>query len=232
MLVICDGMPRSASTWSYNVVKELLHGSFPDACVHGAFADETAQFLAQAPPDASHLVMKSHSQDAVARALSKARAADVVYTHRDPADAVASAMWMFEMDFDGAVAAIESSIELLREHNRSGDALIVSYDEIVGSPRVAVERVASYLGLDAPPGLVDRVVAANSLQRVRERLDGIAASEQLVRHGGNAYDPETLLHPRHVRPDDERARPMQLADPQLEVLRRVRDRYEAARAAA
>jgi hypothetical protein len=228
MLVICDGMPRSASTWSYNVVLELLRRT-TDNLVHGGYSDDTSLYLAEAPLESEHLVLKCHAHDAVARALLHAGAAKAVYTHREPAAAVESAMWMFGLDFETAVSTVEGSLELLELHRRVRTGLVVSYDEITTAPQQAVGRIATFLGVHAGPAVIDAVVEATSLGRVRQKLEELAAPEaegMLVRHGESVYDPDTLLHPRHVRTDEERERPATWDSEQLAALERLRERYE------
>ena len=229
MFVICDGMPRSASTWSYNVATGLLQLGETGTKVHGAFSDDIALFLGQAPIATGHLVLKCHALDAVSRSLVHAGAAKVVYTHRGPAEAVESAMWMFGLEFDAAVGVIESSLELLRFHSESGTALLIDYEHITGHAEQAVREVASYLGVDPEPAIIDEVVKRTSLARVREKLERIGepdARARLASHGGSVYDPETLLHPGHLRTKAACARPASFTPAEASELQRLSEKYE------
>jgi len=109
MLVFCNGMPRSASTWSYNVALGLLRRSASGE-VHGGYDDNLPRFLGSLPASAAHAVVKSHSLDSAGRSLVQLGVAKVIYTWRNLADAVASFMTMFGADFDHAIAAVAWSI--------------------------------------------------------------------------------------------------------------------------
>lgn len=209
-------MPRSASTWSFNVCVELLRRLRPGEDIHAGFADELSEFLASAP-DSDHVVVKCHGLDDGGRALLRDGRAQAIYTHRDPADAVASAMQMFDTPFPDALAAIEASLVLHREHRRAGTALILAYDDIVGAPIDAVGAIAAYLGLDAAPELLDAVAAATSLDRARE------LSSNLRSH---SYDRTTLLHPGHVRDGSSGYGRAKLTPEQLTELEATVTRYE------
>jgi hypothetical protein len=106
MLVICDGMPRSGSTWSFNVVLHLLCRAEPGCVLHSGYEESLPRFLEWTPPSATGAVLKCHDLDPLARALVQMGAALVIYTWREPADAVASCMRMFGQHFDAALAPL------------------------------------------------------------------------------------------------------------------------------
>src|SRR5260370_5451744 len=80
MLVFCNGMPRSGSTWSFNVVLGLLRRSFPGEEIQHGYSEAPVEFLKATPPAASHVVMKCHFLTPMARTLVRTEAAKVVYT--------------------------------------------------------------------------------------------------------------------------------------------------------
>ena len=171
MLVICNGMPRSASTWSFAVVMELLRRYKPQEEVHGNYDANVAHFLETAAATASHLVLKSHVLDYVGRTLSRVHAARVIYTWREPLDAVASSMDMFGYGFEHSFALVRDSLELLRFHRHTGNAAILSYKQIVNRPIVATELIASCLGLWDQPEIIRQVAEDMSLAQMLKRLE-------------------------------------------------------------
>ena len=191
MLVLCDGMPRSASTWSFNVVKGLLRHSDPDSKVIGGYDEDVAAFLTSTAATADHVVLKCHTLDSHARELVRCGAAKAVYTHRDVREATVSCMAMFGYDFDQALAAIASSLEVWRFHLREQNALILDYVELTTRPGDCIERIASYLGVAHSSELVADISEETSITRMREVVTDLEQS------GAEAFDSETLLHPRH-----------------------------------
>lgn len=199
MIVICNGMPRSASTWSFNVATALLHRSQPLCEVHGGYDENTARFLESIPSTATHAVVKCHELDVHGSALAQSGVGKVIYTWRDPADATVSAMRMFGYDFERSLAVIDSSLELYSFHRRWGGALILDYERIVSASIESVGRIAAFLGLDDRPDTVRAVAEQTSLESVKKNAESLTDDAPLVRHSGLEYDPDTLLHPGHIR---------------------------------
>jgi hypothetical protein len=201
MLVICNGMPRSASTWSFNVAVGLLRRSTPVVNVHGGYNDNVTEFLASVPAG-SHAVLKCHLLDAHGRSLSQTGAAKVIYTKRDLADAVVSFMAMFGARFEQALTVIYASLQLYRLHVATGHALIVDYDQIISSPIETIGRIAGFLAIDATPTMVDEIDKETSFQQMRkkvEQIDAMTDDSGLIRHGRTVYDPTTLINKHHIR---------------------------------
>jgi hypothetical protein len=199
MLIICDGMPRSASTWTYNVVLALLRGLHPLAELHSGYDEDISHFLESGRSTATHSVVKCHELDPRGRAMVESGQAKAIYTWRDPADAVVSCMHMFGYDFESALAVIGSSLELHRFHRTTGSALIVAYEQIVTATNETVTTIATYLGLHDDPEMIRTIALESSLERVKESVDSLAGSDRFVRDAGLEYDPETLLHRSHIR---------------------------------
>jgi hypothetical protein len=202
MLILCNGMPRSASTWSFNVVTGLLRRSSPAQAVQGGYDEDVARFLRGIDWNTTHAVLKCHSLDPVGHTLAHTGAAKVVYTWRDLADATVSYMRMFGNDFEHALDVMSTSLQLYRFHLESGNAVILGYDDIMSRTTDAIELIARYLGIDAGPGLIAQVNDETSLERVREKVGELAsdgARRRLIRHENTMYDPETLLNVNHIR---------------------------------
>jgi hypothetical protein len=203
MFVFCNGMPRSASTWSFNVTKALLQGCFPGDQIEGGPSEAPVHFLRSANPRARHMVIKCHSLTPLARTLVRTGAAKVVFTTRDLADAVASAMAAFGDGFDHVVDVVMMpTLALFAFHRESGNAVIVQYDEVVSRPQCAIERIGEYLaGGRVTPRMVEEIAARTSFERMRQRVDEINAITEpgrLVDTGTNLYDPETMLFRHHM----------------------------------
>jgi len=199
MLVLCNGIVRSASTWSYNVAIAVLRHSAQD--VYGGYDENLQRFLCSLPPSCVHAVLKCHSLDTAGLGLAQLQAAKIIYTWRDLADATASFMTMFDVDFEQAIAAMSSSLDLYR-HHRSNGALILSYEAITQQPTESVAAIASYLNVAAHQELIAEIAEAHSFDRMRKKVKEISSLNyggHLVRHERTSYDPETLLNRHHIR---------------------------------
>jgi hypothetical protein len=202
MLVLCNGMPRSASTWSFNVAIGLLRYQADAAHVHGGYDEDVARFLGAIPEQSRHLVLKCHSLDPIGRALAQSGAAKVIYTWRNISDAIASFMRMFNVDFEHAFAVTHDSLQLYDFHRSVGNVVVLHYDEITKESLETVRRIDAYLGLDSSLDVIRSVGEQTSLSQMRAKvsiLDSTANQERLIKLERTTYDPETLLNVNHIR---------------------------------
>jgi hypothetical protein len=220
MLVACNGMPRSGSTWSFNVALQLMR-SMGAGDVYGGYDESLYSFFDKLPEDARHAVVKCHTLDMVGIGLAQVRAITVIYTWRNLADAAASFMLMFGVGFDHAIAVLEHSLDLYHFHRRNG-ALILSYEDLTQRAEESVERVAAHIGATASASLIREIAEGTSLGKMRERVVEIAAPEyapRLIEHEQTFYDPETLLNLNHIRHGGSGYGASRLEESQLERLR-------------
>jgi Sulfotransferase domain len=200
-VVLCNGMIRSASTWSYNVVMKLMRAALGEE-VYGEYNEDISLFLGSSSSTTPYRVLKCHTLDAVGRALVESGQAKVVFTCRNLADAAVSFMRMFNFDFEHTLSALESSLELYRFHQNVGTTLILTYGEITAQPLESVTKISRYLGIAASGVALEQITKDTSLERARERVEQLKAGvddESLVRFDRFVYDRETLLNLDHIR---------------------------------
>ena len=200
MLVFCNGMLRSASTWSFNVVVQLLKCARTGTVTAG-YDENLHRFARAIPADAAHVALKCHSLDPTGLVLVQVGAAKVVFTWRDPVDAIASFMTMFNTDFEHSFPVICASIDLYHFHRRHG-GLTLGYNEVVNQPINCVARIAEYLTIPASDVVISDIAEANSLPKMRQKIEEISSLDfgpRLVRRDVSLYDPETLLNVDHIR---------------------------------
>jgi Sulfotransferase domain len=193
-------MPRSASTWSFNVCVRLISNAHPHARLHTGFDDDFTASMQGLHGEYDHLVLKSHRLDRLARNLVMLGAAKTVYTHRDPEDAIASFMVMFERSFDEALTAILNSVDLYNFHRWCGNCALISYESIVRESFDSVARVQTYLGLENPPDVLRTIATETSMEAMRQLADRVGENPDSLASSGNlSYDRRTLLHRNHIR---------------------------------
>jgi hypothetical protein len=200
MLVFCNGMARSASTWSFNVVVRLLRRASPGA-IHAGYDENLHRFSQMTPAAAAHAAVKCHSLDRTGLMLIQVGAAKVVFTWRDPVDAVASFMIMFNTDFEKAFKVISDAIDLYHFHRRHG-GLTLGYEDIVTRPADCIAQIADYLDLPLDDACAADIAEANSMKRMRQKVEEISSLDygpRLIRRDRGLYDPETLLNVDHIR---------------------------------
>ncbi|MFN7935910.1 MAG: hypothetical protein U0R19_21450 [Bryobacteraceae bacterium] len=231
MFVICNGMPRSASTWSFRVVVELLERQCPGELIHKGYSQNPVQFTKAAPAGVRHVVMKSHPLTPLGRNLLRVGAVKVIYTWRDLADAVVSGLETFARGgatFDIFLESFDEALEVLAFHRREGMALEVGYADVMADARGQVERIARHLWPQgAPAKTVDEVCAATSMDAAERRVAEVngVADEQLVLGLHSRFDPGTLFHRHHLNGGEQGKGRARLSAEQLEALERLREKH-------
>jgi len=198
-IVLCNGMPRSASTWSFNVCRRLVQELFPQDSLYSGYHENLAEILGSLDGRYDHLVLKCHTLDEKGRELCASGKAFAVYTHRDPFDAIYSSMVMFKVSFDEALASLPTSLRLLEFHRRNPTSYVVPYDRIRNAPLEAISAIARHLRLVVPDELVQRIARETSPDAIAAIADQVSEERGAVRTPRSAYDPETLVHRNHIR---------------------------------
>jgi hypothetical protein len=192
-------MPRSGSTWSYNVVRSLLkrRGRL-DTTVHGWIDNEVQldDLLGAYDDSTSDLVVKVHRLGELALEYIRKGRAKNVFTVRDPRDTVVSIHWMWKEPIEQIIASKRFQYigALYRRLDEDGKTLFVDYPSLLLQPAATIERVAIYLGIPLTPGEAHAIQGDHEIRKVAQFSSSPAM--QLFKE---SYDPETLLHKNHVR---------------------------------
>lgn len=193
MLVFVAGMQRSGSTFSFNVVRELL-------AKRGVLYQEPHSSIHAVIPrsgEADHIIIKAHVTDEHTLRLIKLGAVKAICTVRKPEDAIASWMETFDAPLSDAIDRLEKwfgFFEQIRKH-----ALIVRYEDIDKRPFRAAWKISRALSVDATPLEIYRIAKTHDKRAVKEMADSLSVSGEKVKDVGfSYYDERTYYHRRHV----------------------------------
>lgn len=89
-VVATIGLQGSASTWVFNVVRELMIASFGQSQISAVFTEELGQLPSVVSQVGQHVLVKSHSGTPDLDAWLRAVEAEIVLSIRDPRDAAIS----------------------------------------------------------------------------------------------------------------------------------------------
>jgi hypothetical protein len=195
--VFCTGMPRSGSTWSFNVVLNLLKVTHPTAQIESLYSETAAQLLEDRRAD--FLVVKCHFMDPVGQAAMSSGAVPSVYTARDPREAVCSMMVFAGATFEDSLGAIIHSLEFYEAQRRFGGIVAISYADIVSQPYHSISRIADHLGVTADSASVsevERLCARDALGQISANIETFGADE-VHREDRYLYHLPTLIHRHH-----------------------------------
>lgn len=111
MIVICCGMIRSASTWSFNACLEILRAARGNPV--GVHSDSFTKTYSEHVDRSIDLEFKNHDIDELALTMLHGGDAKAVYTHRDPLDAMVSRMTLFRFSYEEMMRQLEVSMRTM-----------------------------------------------------------------------------------------------------------------------
>ncbi len=204
--IVCSGLKRSASTWSYNVCRELFQRTLDPAKVtfvatYAGDTDKMLEELARETHGGKPRVALIKAHDLGPATLTGIRAGRIrnVYTVRDPRDALASMIRFWPPTPDNPFETYLGNFQrwLMQGETlmRSGTSLVIRYEDMMDDSAACIEAVARYLKLPERKQLIARVDAATSVESHRKIIDRI---EEQAEDPDAAFDPTRQLHRRHI----------------------------------
>jgi hypothetical protein len=193
MIVILAGMPRSGSTFAFNIVREALQ-------TRGTVYQEPSDDLLGAihrSNGAAHVLLKTHAMDGPSMELAKVGGARIIITVRRIEDAMAS--WLTTFEETGEATAIEMMRKWLRMYrDLHAGALIVRYDEIDRLPWLAAWRMSRAVCPGIGPAPVLRMARRYRKSVVKQQTENMVPGTHFQDIGFTFYDRETFFHRRHI----------------------------------
>jgi hypothetical protein len=188
-LIVCMGIPRSGSTWAFNMVCGILREAAPSLRVASCFADDWDAISWRSTRDV--LVLKIHDPQGASLPFYEFLQPPVIVSVRDPRDCIASMVgWRgrtpeLEQHFRQSCAA---AIRLAKIPG----ACVIKYEDGAIKNIATVRRIAERLGLSLWEGQATALMDELSAESVQRKIT--ASGEQNT----ELYDPVTLFHPGHV----------------------------------
>lgn len=195
-LVATIGLHGSASTWVFNVARELLAATVGAQQVQGVFA-ATPTDLPERP--ARHLVVKSHDGSDALEAWLRSERAVILLSLRDPRDAALSMAERFGTPLMEAAAGI--AVDCARIERLAGEAaMVLRYEDRFFEAPAAVAAIASALGCPPDAARDADIFARYATEAVRQFIAGIRdlPPARRLEARWTTMDRETLIHRTHI----------------------------------
>jgi hypothetical protein len=193
MIVFISGMQRSGSTFSFNIVRELLErrGTIYQEPFHDLLP------VIERAGDADHVVLKAHTADDTTIRLVRLGAIKTICTVRKPEDAIASWIETFGFNLEESIERLRGWFVMFEQIRRH--ALIVPYALIDRHPRRAAWLIARYICPDASRIEVIRIALRYSKNNVIKISQNLQKDAPIIHDiGYSYYDEKTFFHRCHV----------------------------------
>ena len=197
LLVATVGLHASASTWVFNVARELLIAAYGEEAVMTLYADEIALLPTRTARAGRHLVVKSHHGSAPIDRWFVERGARVLVSVRDPRDAAVSMAQRFRRRLGDTVQWILGDCEHVM---RLEPHLLLRYEDRFFDDAATIERIAETIGVPVDPVARETIFARYTTEAVREFAQQVAdlPAERLQMVAGVPMDKVTQILAPHV----------------------------------
>jgi hypothetical protein len=197
-VIWCLGMYASASTWLYNVVRQVhaLHG----VAVRPHFFSGAGDFSGFTRDGATDLV-KSHEITDAATVLGLARRSEKIFvTMRDPRDAVCSLMLYHKHEFELACGLVEQAGNLCADFAKDRRTSYYDYGTGFFAGQNAVRDIAKHIGYELTDQQAATVAAALDRKSVETYIAKLPQMGGVLqdRISGDRLDPQTHWHTHHA----------------------------------
>jgi hypothetical protein len=166
------GLHSSASTWVFNVLRELLIASFTETQITSCYADQ----LQQLPPEhlltRRHLLVKSHHGSDELHQWLDARGFRFVLSIRDPRDAAVSMAQRFKTPLAFAAGWINDDCQRIMRLAPSS-TLLFRYETRFFDQVDTVEQLAGHFDLTVVPSVMQSIFDRYSTDAVRDFALGL-----------------------------------------------------------
>ncbi|NES18678.1 MAG: hypothetical protein F6K41_07040 [Symploca sp. SIO3E6] len=201
MIIFCSGMPRSASTWSFNVCRLILKAT-SKSYISGYVGEGQAvdDYLQTASSSNRYILLKTHVPGNLALQMIQSQTAKNIYTYRDPRDVLCSRLSFEQIIYDMALTGTMGNFKMLDWYQKNGDTLFVCFEQITSNPITEISRIADYLEIDLNKSTYENICQETSLENSRKISNAIKTltSDQIFQIGSHTIERTTLLQTNHI----------------------------------
>jgi hypothetical protein len=194
MIVAVAGMQRSGSTFSFNVVREILgrRGSISIVSTNSMMDALSVSNISE------NLVIKTHAPDDLMNSLIVKGAVKCVCTYRKPEDAIASWIDVFGFSMEQSIQAIENWLKWhssMKVHCEN-----IAYIDIEERTFAMIFKIGRALVPDLSLLEVIRIWLKYRKSRVKIETDNMSINDKsIIDMGFSYYNGNNYFHRHHIR---------------------------------
>lgn len=198
-VVVTAGLHGSASTWVFNVVRELMEARYGAACVAAPYAESPAAAIGQAG-SADCVIWKTHWGGEGFFDFVAASRADLLVSIRDPRDALLSTAERFGEPAERLLPALVRDCAFALACAQGG-ARVFRYEDRFFDRPASINATADHLRVDAHTSLQGRIFGAWHTDAVRTfaaRLRELPEGRWIDQGPAGGVDLLTQVHQGHI----------------------------------
>ncbi len=199
-LIMTIGLYGSASTWVFNVARELMVARHGTARVRALYSDTVAKVVEDRQVLGRYLVWKMHYGEPQWDVFAQLADPTIVLSVRDPRDAALSMVNRFNTALELAVHAVGRCCNRVLQCAAGGFPVLRYEDGFFRDPD-CIRKLAGHLGVAADDATVSAIFARYTTEAVRSFAEGVERLPTEQVKGDPAvdlYDDVTQIHRGHI----------------------------------
>tara|TARA_B110000438_G_scaffold36324_1_gene36078 strand:+ start:2815 stop:3852 length:1038 start_codon:yes stop_codon:yes gene_type:complete len=197
LFVLCTGMFRSASTWSFNICKTILSNK---QTLCSEFNQSVQTVYSEKVNSYDNILLKCHNIDGFGMSLIKNNSVKVIHTYREPLAAISSGLQTFkDLEFENIIVQVKIGLELMEVIRKCDNVLTINYDEIINNPKNVIKKISTHLGYDLKNEDIQNINSQFKKDKIKKITKYISKNNKnVIDIGFSMYDKNTLFHKNHV----------------------------------
>lgn len=230
MVILNMGIPRSGTTWVYNVLRSIYSAQGEGCSVLNPLHPVEVENALLSVNENNNTIIHFHDvTESVINFTTQHRCA-AFFNFRDPRDVVVSQMRLHDADFEVAVQMTMRAFESFHSATRIPGMMMIPYNHINAHADALIFQIGIRLGRFLRPSEISGIAKETSMARHRKMMheaaskesdasDKIKASFSGVRNV--KYNSETLITDRHIQSGKSGRWKKELDNNQRQVVNRV-----------
>lgn len=199
-LIMTIGLYSSASTWTFNVVRELMIARHGEARVRALYSDEVAKVLEDRQVLGRYAIWKMHFGEPAWDVFAQLTDPTILLTVRDPRDAILSLVNRFNTRLDAAAHAVARCCTRVLQCAHVGYPVLRYEDRFFAEPEM-VGTIAEYIGASVDADMRARIFERYTTEAVRAlaaQVEALPAERVKGDPAVDLYDDLTQIHRGHI----------------------------------
>jgi hypothetical protein len=199
MIYVSLGIPSSASTWVFNILKAILQKR--DTALDAYQCETLGDLERRIGATGRAHVWKAHNLQHPLLRMIELTETPIVISIRDPRDAVASLVGRFNANpVDSAQQVMRSIASVFSATAAARRSMVCVYETSFPERVETVQAIADLMRVSLAPAEIIAIQGEFSLAQVKKFTAGLDAlpQDRLVRNGDDVMDAETQFHRVHV----------------------------------
>jgi len=208
MLILNMGIPRSGSTWAFNVFRRILE--FKNLSYETSNPLNASAVNEEIASNAQDHIKILHFHDVTENVITRARSPECAafFNIRDPRDVVVSLMQLHDAEFREAMTMAASAFMSLQLASRIPGLMLIPYDHIVDHPEALIFQMALKIGHYIAPQAAADIAEQTSIGKHQARMDYVTQNHDQPEAGIQSafsgrrhvkFDETSLITDRHIQ---------------------------------